>query len=145
MSQMHLIYVCQKELVICCAASLYPRMSYALLETTISLKGTKNKFFMRALYAVQVRASREGILTPIWLAVQSETAVLELSIVLKHRLSIWNMYNSLLSPILALRSLTLNGTITLSGERKTTALCNLYNSPHPPHWDFFTVFPSSSL
>lgn len=85
---MHLIYVCQKELVICCAASLYPRMSYALLETTISLKGTQNKFFMRALYAVQVRASQEGILTPIWLAVQSETAVLELSIALKHRLSI---------------------------------------------------------
>lgn len=108
---MHLIYVYQKGLVICHAASLYPRMSYALLEITISLRGTKNKFCMRALYAVQVRASQEGILTPICLSVRSETAILELSIPLKHTLSIYNMYNSLSSPILALRSLTLNGII----------------------------------
>lgn len=88
---------------------------------------------MRALYVVQVRASQEGILSPIWPSVQSETAILELSIPLKHTLSIYNLYNSLLSPILALRSLTLYGTVTLSGEKKATALCNLHNSPNPPH------------
>lgn len=146
MSQMCLIYACQRGLVICQAASLHPWISYVLLKTPTSLKSTKNKFCMRALHIVQVKATREVILALIGLAVQSEIAFLAHSVPLgKHTLSICNMYNSLLSTILALGSLTLNGTITLRGHRRTTTLCNLHNSPHPLHWGSLMIFPSSPL